>query len=329
MGLFKRAMVAGMSHELTRRGIVAWPSKQAEEEAVDAIADSFEEEEIPETTDETGLTAEEAEAVLDKIVEVAEAIEEKTGGAKDLELNKTAASMEYTDAASYTALRLMEKAAEETAVPTGPDVPGTTTPSPDNSATAEGEIDEVNNPSSAIVGEQGRTSLDTSPGAVGKEEPQVQEPGAVASPPTGEVAKLSSVLDSLRKHAAAMDGASLSGGATAGTPPTPRKDLDDNLVIPQAVAPAQGTSVQPQPAAANVGMTMRQPAGTPDVTAPTNNEPAKDAIKKAAEALRATPGGRRVLNKLAQEAQLAAAQDEAAQEQMAANALLGLANAFQ
>ena len=170
MGLFKRAAVAGMSHELTRRGVVSWPSKQAEEEAVDAIADGMTEEEMPETTDETGLTEEEAAAVLDQIVEVAEALEEKTGGAKDVELNKTAASMDYVDAASAVACRLMEKAAEETAAPTGPDVPGTTTPTPDNSATAEGKIDEVNTPSAAIVGEQGSTTLDTKPGAVGTRE---------------------------------------------------------------------------------------------------------------------------------------------------------------
>lgn len=328
MGLFKRAAVAGMSHYLMREGIVTWPSKEAEAEAVDAVADNFGDEEVPEMTDESGLTAEEAEAVLDQIVEVANALEQKTGGVKNIELNKEAAASNYQQTASQTAVRLMEKAAEETAVATGPDVPGTKAPAPDNTATAEGKIDEANTPSSLLVGEKGKSTVDTKPGAVGKEEPQVQEPGAVGTPATGEVSKLSSMLGALTKSASVIDGASLSGGGTAGPAPAPRKDLDDNLNIIKAVGSGKGKTVQPNPIAANVGYSMRQPAGTPGVTAPTNNEPAKDAIKKAAEALRETPEGRKILFKLAEEAKRAQEEDQGRQEEAVANQLNSIANLF-
>ena len=81
MGLFKRAHLRGMAHELTRQGIVTWPSKLAEEETADAIADDLEEEEVPEVTGEEGLSEEQAAAALDRLVEVANEIAEKTSSA--------------------------------------------------------------------------------------------------------------------------------------------------------------------------------------------------------------------------------------------------------
>jgi hypothetical protein len=326
MGLFKRAHVRGMVHEATLQGLVSWPSKQAEEEAADALADALEDEEMPEVTDEEGLTEEEAAEVLEQIVEVANAIEEKTGGAILEDTQKIAASMDYHSAASNAALSVMEKAAEETAVATGPDVPGTSTPSPDNSATAEGEIDEVKNPSSDVVVPVGTSSVDTSAGAVGAEEPQVQEPGAVGTPANSEASKLSHILSALNKHAAAKaDGASLSGGSAGGPAPTPRKDVDDNLGIPGVIAPGQGKSQQSIPRGANEGMLMRQPAGTPGPTDRPDNELEKDPIKKAAAMLRSTQGGRNVLYKLSEAAKVAEQEDIAAQEARAAQALLNMA----
>lgn len=332
MGLYKRAHLSGMSHYLKREGIIAWPTKQAEEEAVDMVADELPDEEVPEGTDETGLTPEEAEIAMDKLVEVAEAINDKVsaaGGGADPELNKQAASTSIEDAAAYSAVRLMEKAAAEAESMGGPDMPGQTPPAPDLSATAEGKVDAVATPSSTLVVPQGTTEVDTKPGAVGQEENQpAGQPGAQESAPTGEVAKQASVLELLTRMAhqqpnvlqkiAAADGASLSGGRTAGTPPTPRKDLDDNLVIPKAVAAGMGQTAMEFPATATVGMTKKQPAGTPGATAPTPNNPAKDAYKQAAAALRKTEQGRQFLNAVAKEA-------EAEKENAVSSALSALA----
>ena len=312
MGIYKRAAVSGMVHELTRQGYVSWPSKLAEEIAADEIADSLSDEEMPEVTGDDGLTEAEAENVLNKIVEVASEIEAKTGGYRDEEVNKVASSNTYEDVASYNALRLMEKAAEEATSVTGPDVPGPSAPTVDNSATAEGVIDQKKNPSAAVVVPQGTTGLDTKPGAVGKEEDRDQ-PGAQASEPTGDVAKLANMLAALGKSAAEMDGASLSGGSTQGPAPTPRQDLSDNLKIPGAVASGQGQTAQKIPNSAHVGELKNQPAGNPGPTAPTPTDPAQDAVKKASEALLATPEGRNLLGKLAQVYQQSEAQQKEAQ----------------
>lgn len=306
MGLFKRAHIRGMTHELTRQGIVTWPSKLAEEEAADAVADDLGEEEVPEVTGETGLSQEQAAAALNKLVEVAEEIAAKTSG-YDIGVNKEAAGVSYEDAASVAAWSVMEKSAEETA--TGPDVPGQGAPSVDLSATAEAGIDASKVPSTALVGPKGTSDIDTRPGAVGAETPQPNQPGAQSSAPTGEVAKTSALrsLETLlhqMSKASAADGASLSGGATAGPTPAPRQDLPDNLVIPSAVAKARGQTAQNVPAGANVGRTMKHPGGTPGATDATPNKPAQDAVKQAYEILRASPGGAAFLRKLSEEAKL-------------------------
>lgn len=296
MALFKRAHVRGMAHELTRQGVTVWPSKMAEEEAADAIADDLGEEEVPEVTDEGGLTPEQASVVVQKLVEVADEIAQKTGGARDLGVNKIAAATSYEDAAAYAASAVMQKAAEEASSETGPDVPGNGAPSPAAGATAETAIDARKVPSSERIGPQGTSDFSTAEGAVGKEKPQ-DPPGSVGSEPHGEVAKLSSLF----KHMAAMDGASLTGGDAKGNAPTPRADLPDNQVIPGAVASSRGGTGLDVPAAAMVGVLKKNPAGTPGTSAPTPNDVAADA-KAASEFLTHTPTGRALLKKLSEEA---------------------------
>lgn len=318
MGIYKRAHVRGMAHELTRQGIVTWPSKLAEEEAADAIADATDDEEIPEVSGEEGLSPEQAQEVINTIVEVAQDIADKTNNEADIGVNKESANMTYEQAASVAAIGLMQKAAEETSVAKGPMVPGSTVAAPDLGATAEAEIDAVKVPSSERVGPRGTSDIDTKPGAVGQEAPTATQPGAEGSPPTGEVAKLSSLLQQLSSwdNKMASDGASLSGGAVKGPTPSPRQDLDDNLVIPGAVADGRGQSAQKVPASAYVGQTSKNPAGTPGVTAETNNEPAKDALKQAAEILASTPQGREYLAKLSQAVGQQEAQKQAEAKQV-------------
>jgi hypothetical protein len=289
MSLFKRAHVRGMAHQLSREGITLWPSKQAEEEVADAVADDLGDEEIPEMTDETGLTPEQASAVVQKLVEVADEIAQKTGS-YDPGVNKTAASMDYESAATSSVVSLMQKVAAET----GPDVPGTGAPSPAEGATAETAIDAQKVPSADRVGPQGTTDFSTAGGEVGKEEKRPDQPGTETS---GSTAKLSAMF----KHMAAMDGASLTGGDTKGPAPTPRKDLEDNQVIPGAVASSRGATGFAIPEAARVGATKAQPAGTPGTTAPTPNDVATDARKTAAFLVQ-TPEGRALIRKLAEEA---------------------------
>ena len=303
MGIFKRAHLRGMVHELTRMGVVSWPTKLAEEMAADEIADEMPEEVVPEQTGDEGLTPEQAQAALEQIVQVAEQIAEKTGHVIHEDTCKIASEQTYEDAASHAAVAVMEKAAMEASG--GPTIPGQVAATPDLSATSEGAIDAATTPSAAIVGPQGTTEVDTSPGMVGAQERRMEQPGGEGTPPTNEAAKTASAIQSIHsmlQKMSAVDGASLSGGAAQGPAPTPRVDLDDNLNIPGVVASSQGTTVLDIPAAATIGVTKKQPAGTPGPTAATPNEPAKDAVKQAMEVLKSSPTGQILLQKLAKDA---------------------------
>ena len=315
--LFKRAHIRGMVHELTRQGIVEWPSKLAMDEAADAIADDFTDEEIPEQTGDTGLNEDQAAAALGRIVEVAEDMANKVGQ-YDPNLQKVAASQHIQDAAASAAIELMEKAAKETSVPTGPDMPGATPPAPELGATAEAEVDAANTPSADVVVPQGTTSLDTKPGAVGKEDRRPDQPGAqegvtvneAAKTASGALTSLASMLQQLgmttgTEKKAEMDGASLSGSESTGPAPEPRIDVQDNLNIPDVKAPGQGKTVHTVPAKAETGVTKAQPGGTPGPTDATPNEPAKDrktaSLKEVIAAVKNAEGGAEILAKIAKE----------------------------
>lgn len=316
MGIFKRAHFRGMAHILTSEGLVHWPSKLAMEESADEVADSFTDEEIPEIPPEDGLTEEQAAAALERLVEVSQELGEKAAAAgrpADHSLQKTAAAQGIEEAMSLSVISLMEKAAEETAVDTGPAIPGATPPTPELTATAEGEVDAVNNPSAAIVVPQGTTSLDTTPGEIGKTERCPDQPGAQESMPVNEASKtaeqlvqsLQSLLTQINtgtQKTAEMDGASLSGGPVGGPVPEPRVDVSDNLDIAGVVAPGQGKTVQDVPATAMAGALMPQPGGTPGPTDATPSDPASDAKKTAAliAELKKTAAGKVILAKIAE-----------------------------
>ena len=249
MGLFKRAHVRGMMFELIRRDLLSFPSEKIADEVADAVADNLpdmpeegmeEEAElgegdipIPEMTGDEGLTAEEATAVVDQLVDVAEQIAEKTGNVKDAEFNKLAASVSYEDAAILHANAVMEKAALEE----GTDVTGDGR-FQDVMAEGQGPIDAAQNPSSEVVVPQGTTSLDTSAGAVGAEVPQEETPGASAITP-GEVAKLSSLLKKLSE----TDNGTAPGSGDTGS--DAYQEAPTNVAM-SGVAPSQGTTTQPK-----------------------------------------------------------------------------------
>jgi len=301
MALLKRAFVSGLTSELVRQGVIGFMSKQAEDEVADAVADNLTDEELPEETPEEGLTPEQAEAVLDQVVQVAQALQAATGGDVNPEVNKLASVYSIEDLASYTVNRLFEKAAEECSGNCGPIVPGQGPVTPDLSATAEAELDATLNPSSGDVAPQGQTAFDDSGSMVGSMRPQEQQPGTAGGVSEGDLAKLSALLTQatgFRKQAA--DGASLSGGSVSGTAPTPRIDVADNLELAHnVVAPGQGKSIQNIPAGAAIGVSMRQPGGMPGPSVPATNEPAKDALKQAMLMIRNAPNGAALWQKMA------------------------------
>ncbi len=263
MGLFKRAHVRGINFELVRQNLITWPNEKIAEEAADAVADNMMDEEIPEMSTGEGLSAEEATQVIDQLVDVAENIAEKTSGAKDVEFNKLAASFDYETAAILTANSLIEKAAEEV---------GTTTVTGDGrfqDAMLDGETveDARENPQQEMVVPQGTTHMDTSAGEVGAQQDQPGgQPGAVDIPPTGEVAKISHLLQKLAEEET---------GTNPGTgEPTPYLEPSTNVAAVGATSPG-GKGTTSQPKGPQIGEQMKQPGGQPGAGETPKGEVAK------------------------------------------------------
>lgn len=250
MGLVKQAHVRGMNHTLIANGILSYATAKMAEDVADAVADNMDEEEMPEETPEDGLTEEQAASIIDQLAAVAEAISEKTGGAKDAGLNKIAASVSLRDAAYAHAHFLVKRAMEE-----GTTNPGEGSPAPELTGT-EAQVDAVNNPSTAVVVPQGTSAIDTTPGIVGHAEPAPAQPGTSASPAPDSMADIkaaSELIKALKKLS--EDGTLPSDGG--------RLDLNTNSNITTPVV-SQGTTnsttptepipQKPHPATAEAGL---------------------------------------------------------------------------
>jgi hypothetical protein len=142
MGLFKRAAARGVAHELVRSGLVSFPTKEAMDEAADAVADGPPGEAMPEMSPEEGHSPEQLAEVANKLMEIAHALMEQAGAAAPADapappgmdaapppspeaakaaadLTKTASEANYEELATDVAVACMEKAAEEAKVAAG------------------------------------------------------------------------------------------------------------------------------------------------------------------------------------------------------------------
>jgi len=326
MGLLKRAHVRGIQHGLIRRGVAAYPSEKIAEEVADAVADDLTDEEVPEMTDETGLTPEEATVVINKLVDVAEEIAEKTGGARDLELNKVASEVTLEAAANAHATAVILKTAEERKV-AGPDIPGQQPPTPDLSATAEAQVDAKDTPSSEVIVPKGESAVDATSGAIGHEEVRADQPGHQQDSPPETIAdvKISELISKLSAAASAPGSQGGTGTGGDGTMPTGggRNDLKTNagmgkdMIVPQGdtnqVAPEVPVPLKPNPAASDV---TKQEKPKNDI---------QEDVKKAASLLLSTPGGREILASLESDQQ----QKEAEHDKAASTLLKALTHVAQ
>jgi hypothetical protein len=327
MGLFKRAHVNGINHALISKGLIAYPNGKIAEEVADAVADDLEDTEIPEVTDETGLTAEEASTVITKLVDVAEEIAEKTGGARDIGVNKVASDTPLETAAYIHASRLIEKAAAEVKLAaTVPRAEGGA--EVDLSATTEAEADAKNNPSAAVIVPKGKSSVDATPGNVGHQEVRQDQTGIQQDSPPATIADVK-IAELLRKLSAAAvstgkkDGAgapgSQGGTSTSGDGSLPvgggRADTMTNAAMGKDMIVAQGQTDQATP---NVPVPLEQNVAAKTVVKQDKpNNDVQEDVKKAASLLMSTPGGREVLAQLDSQQQ-----EKAAEHNNAANVLL-------
>jgi hypothetical protein len=230
MGLFKRAAVRGMAHELVRRNVVNFPSKVAMDEAADAVADASP---MPEMAEEGGHSPEDVAAIAQKLIEIGHALQAQAGigmdagappGAPPLPmapegggppppeaveaakaaayLLKEAAYTPVEDLASNAAVACMEKAAEEvkTANPSGAlmhggDKQNTHAAAAKNDSVAA--LDLKQRPEGAYHDGVGNTALDTSKGELGHQ-------GAPTVHPSNSPSGGNSVTADASKSAALM-----------------------------------------------------------------------------------------------------------------------------
>lgn len=242
MGLFKRAAVRGMAHELVRQNVVNFPSKIAMDEAADAVADASP---MPEMAEEGGHNPEDVAAIAQKLIAIGQALQEQAGigshpgapadappmpmdgpgggppppGAMEAAkaaayLLKEAAYTPVEDLASNAAVACMEKAAEEQLAKTSSSH-GALMHGGDaqNTAAAAAKYDSVaaldlkQRPLHMYHDGVGNTALDTSKGEIGHQGAPSVHP--TNSPSGGNSvtadASKSAALSSLRaqlKHAA-------------------------------------------------------------------------------------------------------------------------------
>jgi hypothetical protein len=289
MGLLKRAHVRGLNFGLIRNGLIAYPSAKFANEVADAVADNVEDTEAPEMTDGAGMTAAEVAPILQKLVEVAQEIAAKTGSARDLGLNKVSAdaNLDIVKLAYAHADRCIQKAALES----GTNNPGSG-PAEHSQVTSEGETDAQKNPSSAVVGPQGSTSLDVSAGMVGSQSVRPNQPGTQDSPAPTTLAdvKISALLAKL-----SADGTLPQGGG--------RQDLNTNAHMKRVVVP-QGTTHSTTP---HVPVPLKKHPAAPQ---PAIGNDLQADVKKTAAQLLSTPEGRQIINTLAEQQKQAAQNEE-------------------
>ena len=200
MGLFKRAAARGVAHELVRRGVIAFPSKEAMDEAADAVADSPAAGGMPEMSPEGGHSPEELASVANKLMEIAHALMEQAGASAPgaggmppgmehegaapegpppspeaakaaMDLTKTAAEADYQDLASSIAVACMEKAAAEVKQASGGAlIMGGDKGNDASQAAQHGEVaalDKKQRPEGAYHHGVGKTELETMKGHIG------------------------------------------------------------------------------------------------------------------------------------------------------------------
>ena len=212
MSLFKRAAARGVAHALVQRGVAEFSTKEAMEEASDAVADMMMGA-SPELSGEQGHDPEELAALAEKIIAISDAMKAEQGMSEEHKMAsvtvKMAGARDLETVAFEAANSVMVKAAEEvrsggTLVGVGGQVGNTEQQAASNDSAAK--LDLKNRSESEYTESRGRTDLDTSAGEVGK---MTSAPKGPARADEGvnsvnEDSKKSAALASIRKMAAVL-----------------------------------------------------------------------------------------------------------------------------
>lgn len=296
MGLFKRAAIRGVAYEMVRQGVCAFPTKEAMEEAADAVADAHPE--MPETSPEGGHSPEELAEAAQQLMEIAHALMEQAGAAggppmeeggppsmppspeaakEAEELSKTAAASDYETVAQEMAIGCMEKAAAEVkAAASGALIQGGDKGNDPSQAAQHGEIaalDKKQRPEGMYHVGQGKTDMDLMAGHIGDVS---KHPGGPANSPSGT----NSVNSDASKSAALKKIANKLVGLHDGTDKNKLTDAAkvdtlaqlDHKNRPQGTyLVGQGNANFSEPQAHRVGKEMPHPNGPKNSPSGTNS----------------------------------------------------------
>ncbi len=308
MGLFKRAAVRGIAHQLVADGFVKFPTKEAMEEAADAVADSVPEGApaeggMPEMAPEAGHDPNQLALIANKLIEIGEQLMAECGAgqggmppeaaAQGAEaLHKESSSKAIEDIAGLQAQSLMQKAAAEVerakvANPQGALIHGgdkKNEPAAAAKTDSVAAMDEKNRPQGTYQVSRGDTALPSMQGHVGALEgapkPPHNTPGGSNS--VAEDAHKKSAAEWARKVASKLIG--LPGDhkntAAAAAKTDTVAELDKKQRPAGYAVVGQGNANFKEPQAARVGVETPHPAA-PAAKAPGGPNSVIDASKAA------------------------------------------------
>jgi len=283
MSLFKRAAARGVAYELVRRGVADFATKEAMDEAADAVSDHMMGG-MGDLSGDAGHDPEELAAVAEQLMAIADQLKAEGHAPKMASENlKLAAQQSDLGAVAFEqATSVMNKAAAETAL-VGP---GSSAQNTEGNAAGHNDVaklDLKNRSEGEYAVAKGDTKLDTSAGEVGqvKQPTKTPDTGVSGTNSVNEDSKKAS-LEAVRKVATALIMGPTSGNKEPQSAPyhdVTRLDLH-NRPIGYAVVPKGGANFS-EPQVARVGL-ERRPDVMPSRTVSGTNS-VIEASKAAAE----------------------------------------------
>jgi hypothetical protein len=307
--LFKRAAIRGVAHELVNRGHCCFPTKEALDEAADAVADGPIMSGAPEVSGPDGHSPEELAAAAQKLIEIAEALMAEAHGTgagaeapaapgPEAAAVKAACSRDLSTVASEVAVACMDKAAAETAhdpklVGVAPNDKNDLAAATRHDSTAK--LDAHHRPEGKYLVPRGQSDLDSSKGEVGHIGRPTSEPSKRPSGTNSlsEDAKKAALREAVVKHANKLVGLHEPQKNDLAHSPDPLAHLDAKHRPEGKYQVAPGGANFREPQAARVGIETKpdvkpsqSPAGSNSVVESSKaaaDESYLESFKKCAE----------------------------------------------
>lgn len=304
--LFKRAAVRGVAHQLVARGVCEFPSKEAMDEAADAVADAPVAAGMPEVSPAEGHSPEQLEEVARKLIEIAQALmAEAHSGAPGMEgpagaggpppdvkaaaeQVKQAELRDFNTVVSEAAVACMDKAAAEAKLASDPKLVGVGKSEKNDLATAAStdstaELDKKHRPDGKYLAGRGQTGLETKPGEIGHSAAPTVAPSKSPSGSNSvtEGTKGAALREIIQKHANKLVGLHEAKPNNLANSPDSLAKLDSKNRPEGKYVVGQGNANIKTPASAHIGVETK-PTAAPSQS-PGGSNSVTEASKAASE----------------------------------------------